>query len=168
LQAREAFDRVREGGCRVGKHEASIRITIRDAVAEDASVLSDLAAQLGYPTASKDVIARLRRLKGKTDERVIVAADNGSRVVGWTTVRITKHMYSDPFVELSGFVVDQGARGMGVGKTMMSAVENWARERSISTVRLNANVMRTEAHKFYKAVGFENVKQQYVFQKRVE
>jgi GNAT superfamily N-acetyltransferase len=149
----------------VSIHERPTEISIRDAVVEDAAVLSDLAAQLGYPTAVDEIASRLARLKSKPGERVIVAADGANRAVGWTTVRITEHMYGEPFVEVSGFVVDQKARGQGVGRTMMHGVEKWATDRGLSKVRLNANAMRPEAHKFYKTIGFQSIKQQFVFQK---
>jgi GNAT superfamily N-acetyltransferase len=142
-------------------------VEIRDAQVREASSLARLADQLGYPTEIAQIESRLKRIDGRRDERVIVAADEGQNVLGWTTVRVVEHMYGDAFVEISGFVVDKEARGRGVGRKMMAEVERWAKQTGHSSIRLNANVARTGAHEFYKALGFEQIKQQIVFRKSV-
>jgi GNAT superfamily N-acetyltransferase len=147
--------------------EKELDILVRDAQVNDAAVLAQLAGQLGYPTGAASIEGRLRRMEGKLDERVIVSVEAGQSVVGWTTVKVVEHMYGSAYVEISGFVVDQEHRGQGIGKTMMAEVERWAREKGYPTIRLNANILRTGAHQFYKALGFTQAKQQYVFQKEL-
>jgi ribosomal protein S18 acetylase RimI-like enzyme len=142
-------------------------ITIRDARASDSPTLATLADQLGYKVKVEDITKRLNKLPHKLDERVIIAEDTSGAVVGWTTFRITEHIHNDPYVEISGFVVDQQSRGKGIGKTMMKEVEQWTIGKGLSTIRLSANVTRTGAHKFYEAIGFKQTKQQFAFRKDI-
>ena len=140
---------------------------IRDAHIDDSEAIASLAEQLGYSVSVEEVALRLRRLSLRPDQRVIVAETEKAEVVGWTTFEITEHIHSAPYVEVSGFVVEQRFRGKGVGKKMMEEVERWSRERGFLTIRLHANVTRKPAHLFYQAIGFEKIKEQYSFQKKI-
>ena len=140
------------------------RMATRDAEEGDAVRLAELAGQLGYPSTAGEIGRRLSRYAGLENERVIVAVDGG-RVVGWTSVAIIDHFYLAPYVEISGLVVDSGSRGRGLGSLLIAEVERWAAEKRIGTVRLRANVVRAEAHRFYEKRGFVNRKTQYSFEK---
>jgi GNAT superfamily N-acetyltransferase len=142
-------------------------ISLRRAVESDASRISELASQLGYTVSAEDIAATLAQHAHHSDSRVIVAVD-GASVVGWTTFRIARHIHSDPAVEISGFVVDQEQRRRGIGKAMMAFVESWAIEEGTPRVRLNANIKRKEAHRFYEALGFKKIKEQIAFQKELQ
>lgn len=98
--------------------------------------------------------------------RIIVAEVDGV-VVGWTSVDVVEHFYLEPYVGVSGLVVDAAYRGKGVGKRLIRAVEDWARAQGLAVVRLSANVARTDAHGFYDRNGFTRVKTQYAFMKRL-
>ena len=142
------------------------RLTTRDAEVEDAARLAELASQLGYPSTGGEIGRRLARYAGLEDERVIVAVCEG-RVVGWTSAAVVDHFYLPRYVEISGLVVDSGMRGRGTGALLVAEVERWAVEKRVGTVRLRANVVRAEAHRFYEKRGFANRKTQYTFEKPV-
>lgn len=42
----------------------------------------------------------------------------------------------------------------------MEAAEQWAKENDIYTMRLNSGLSRKEAHQFYRALGFDEKKEQ--------
>jgi GNAT superfamily N-acetyltransferase len=69
--------------------------------------------------------------------------------------------------EVAGLVVDKDCRGQGVGKELMKAVEGWAKEKDCVIVSLRSNIIRKEAHTFYKNIGYEIVKEQYTFRKKI-
>uniref|UniRef100_UPI004049BEA2 GNAT family N-acetyltransferase n=1 Tax=Flavobacterium sp. TaxID=239 RepID=UPI004049BEA2 len=74
---------------------------------------------------------------------------------GWLTVRI----YSGRQLEIDHFVIDEKIRSGGFGKTFISLLEDWAKEKNCKTVELNAYVQSDKAHKFYfqneyKVLGF--------------
>jgi len=143
------------------------QITIRTARAEDAPILSKLAAQLSYPCNEGDVRSRIQQSAGLEDEDVLVAEKEGM-VVAWTSVKVVRHFYLDPFVEISGFVVDETCRSQGVGGKLMEAAALWVKNKGYHTLRLKANVTRKDAHRFYENNGFKRTKEQYVFVRAIE
>lgn len=139
-------------------------LRIRDALPEDCGRLAALAGQLGYPCDARQVRERISPYLGGERCRIIVA-EAGGVVVGWTSLDLVEHFYLDPFVEISGFVVDEGCRGRGIGKAIMDEAVEWARGKGCSLLRLKANALRKDAHRFYENYGFRKVKEQYVFVK---
>ena len=70
-----------------------------------------------------------------------------------------------PEAIVQALVVDHAARGSGVGKIMMAAVETWAKDRGFTSVALASNVARTEAHTFYEAIGYQRAATSHLFRK---
>ena len=138
-------------------------VTTRDASIEDADRLSDLASQLGYPVEAKAVAHRLEKYRGNPDERVIVAI-KGAHVIGWTSAGVVDHFYTPVYVEISGLVVDSANRGAGAGKSLVDEVKRWTRKKGISSLKLRANVIRNDAHRFYEREGFRKRKEQIMFE----
>jgi ribosomal protein S18 acetylase RimI-like enzyme len=143
-------------------------VLIRDARIADSGAVARLAEQLGYSVTIEDIEARLGKLRSRIDEITIVAENGEGVVVGWATFGITEHIHSEPYVEVSGFIVDQDFRNNGIGKTMMDEVERWTKAKGLLTIRLHANVIRKAAHLFYQAIGFEKIKEQYAFRKELK
>jgi GNAT superfamily N-acetyltransferase len=137
-------------------------ITIREATQADSVSIARLAEQLGYAVAAGEISTRLALIREGGDERVLVA-EGEQGVVGWTTCAAVTHIHTCPYVLVSGFVVDQDQRGRGIGRELMKEVEAWARLKGLTSVRLNAHVKREAAHRFYEALGFQKVKEQYSF-----
>ena len=52
-------------------------------------------------------------------------------------------------------VVGSAHRGLGVGRALISAAEDWARERGARNVMLTTHKLRCGAHRFYRSVGYE-------------
>ena len=81
------------------------------------------------------------------------------------------HVYrvleSDPMVEIGGLVVDRQARNRGIGRALLTAVEDWAISREIEVVSLRSNSLRIEAHAVYHRFGYTVPKTQLVFRKNL-
>jgi GNAT superfamily N-acetyltransferase len=86
-------------------------------------------------------------------------------VVGWTHVVPRLHLEEVPFCELAGLVVADGARGAGIGRSLLQAAERWAREHGHTRFRVRSNVVRERAHGFYRREGYAERKRQVVFEK---
>ncbi len=134
---------------------------------EDAGAAARLATQLGYPSTAEQIERRFRALERSEDARVFIAEDPGGSPVGWVHVFGRRLLESDPDAEVGGLVVDETARGRGIGKALMASAEAWARERGYGIVSIRSNVIRTEAHEFYKGLGYEVLKSQYKLRKRL-
>lgn len=147
---------------------ANVReVTIRKPRSGDAAAITGLCFQLGYPTDPEGVAARLKGLAEDEEHAVYVAELAGKGVVGWVHGFIYKPFHCDFMAEIAGLVVDEACRGRGVGKRLMLAVEAWAGEKGCSSIGLRSNVIRKEAHTFYKNLGYEIIKESYTFRKKI-
>jgi GNAT superfamily N-acetyltransferase len=133
----------------------------------DAEGVAALSTQLGYPSTAEQTLRRFRGIADAPDARVWVAEDQGGAIVGWIHLFGNRLLESDPDIEIGGLVVHEDARGRGVGRALVSAAEDWARERGYSVVSVRSNVIRKEAHEFYKGLGFEPTKSQFKFRKKL-
>jgi GNAT superfamily N-acetyltransferase len=88
-------------------------------------------------------------------------------VIGWVHVHEGRLVDSDPRAEVSALIVAEGYQGRGAGRLLMEHAERWARSRGFQTVLLRSNVIRTRAHAFYEKLGYETIKSQKVFRKKL-
>lgn len=140
---------------------------IRRATPADETNIADLSAQLGYPATAAEIATRLKTLLQSEDHVVFVAADADDAAVGWIHAFLTQRVESDPFIEIGGFVVSELYRGMGIGKRLLSAVEEWCRSRGVPKLRVRTRIEREDARAFYTGAGFILNKEQRVFDKRI-
>jgi GNAT superfamily N-acetyltransferase len=141
--------------------------TIRPMETGDAAEISRLCDALGYPNTSDAVARRFSLLSSSTRDVVFVAL-NGGAVVGWAHAFLSVLLETDPFVEIGGIVVAEAARRRGAGRLLMSAAEQWAVSHGCVEVRLRSNVLRDGAHRFYESLGYQRLKTQYTFAKRIK
>lgn len=133
---------------------------IREATAADAAALAALSTQLGYPAQPGEAAERLAALG---PEGAVLVAEAHGAVLGWIHVCGIRFFQSPPFAEVGGLVVDEAARGKGVGKLLVEAGARWAAERGYRKLRVRSNVVREDAHRFYERESFRRVKTQAVF-----
>ena len=138
---------------------------IRPATSADAAALAELSGQLGYPTDVGTMHERLALVRSANVGEVFVAIDENGLVAGWTHVVPRLHLEEIPFAELAGLVVDERARGGGVGKRLLLAAESWTTEHGFARLRVRSNVIRDRAHRFYLREGYVERKRQVVFDK---
>lgn len=138
---------------------------IRPADMADAATIARLCAQLGYPSTAEDVERRLAQTGRDADGAVFVADSPGDGVIGWVHVRALHLLTRDACAEIGGLVVDKTRRGRGIGGRLMAAAENWARQQGLGTLRLRSNVIRDEAHAFYRGRGYDSSKTSLLFTK---
>jgi GNAT superfamily N-acetyltransferase len=135
---------------------------VRPCRLSDAQAVADLATELGYPTGAEQAGSRLAWLLGREEDAVFAAELDGA-VVGWLHAREVRSLESEPCGEIAGLVVAAPHRGRGFGKALVRAALAWAAERGLPTLRVRSNVVRAEAHSWYRAAGFEVLKTQAVF-----
>ncbi len=113
-----------------------------------ARLLPQLNPQLPVPT-----IERLRASIADPAVTLLLARD-GDQIVGTTTVIV----YTTPFwikARLDEVVVDESARGKGVGAALVQASLDLAREKGAEVVELQSGVHRKEANRLYPRMGFK-------------
>ena len=87
------------------------------------------------------------------------------RLLGWIHVSVIETMESESFAEIRGLVVSESYRGSGIGRQLVAAAEQWAHKKHCSRIRVRTNIVRIDAHAFYKKLGFVSKKTQHVFDK---
>jgi len=140
-------------------------ISIRAMVAGDAPAVARLATQLGYPSSARQIERRWETVCSSGDSEALVAVGPDGAVLGWIHVFQTRLLESDPVAEIGGLVVDEGARGRGIGAMLVVSAEAWAVGREFSAVTVRSNVIRKEAHAFYQKLGYSAQKSQVKFRK---
>lgn len=139
---------------------------IRKAKATDYVELQKLSFEdLGYECDVELVKSRLENLD-PNNECVFIAEVN-SKVVGYVHIIIFNTLYYRSMANIQGMVVAKEHQRKGYGKELMNAAENWAREKGIEMIRLNSGFIRPEAHQFYRAIGYNNEKEQIRFMKEL-
>ena len=132
-----------------------IRIqVVREATADLQSALARLLPQLN-PTLEVPDMERLRRLIADPAVTLLLAVD-GDDIVGTTTVIV----YTTPFwikARLDEVVVDDSARGKGVGEALVKAALDIGRERGAQVAELQSGrgPARQAAHRLYLRLGFK-------------
>jgi predicted N-acetyltransferase YhbS len=137
-------------------------VHIRQMASEDAAAVAALSRQLGYPLSSQQILQNINEVRRSKDHDAFVAIYD-SHVVGWIGLARAFMIESLPFCEINGLVVDEDHKGKGIGKLLVEKAKKWAKEKGNDTLRLRCNVKRTEAHQFYRHLGFKETKQQTAF-----
>ena len=146
----------------------AIAVRVRVMAESDVDAVHALTAQLGYAADIATTLARVRAVLASVVADAFVAENSDGRVVGWAHVFAAPFVESGPSAEMGGLVVEEAARGRGIGRALVRRVEEWARQRGLREICLRSNVIRTEAHAFYEGLGFTIQKSQCKFRKEIE
>lgn len=129
---------------------------IRECEAEDAAQLASLMGQLGYPIEVEAMERNVVKFSSLPNQEVWVA-EMGGEVVGCVAVTLTHYFHAErAFTRVLAMIVDEAARGKGVGQLLMPAAEAWAKENRCSHIEVTSGAHREElgAHAFYEKLGF--------------
>ena len=139
-----------------------MEIKIREINANDASAVSELSVQLGYTLSVVETREQIEKVIATYGHCAFVAVAQ-EKIVGWIHAFTAITIESKPFVEISGLVVNEYCRSMGIGKKLVTRIREWAIEKGISSLRVRTNTKRLETHLFYSRIGFKELKEQKVF-----
>lgn len=140
-------------------------LLVRAIAHEDAASVAELSAQLGYEVSVAAIEDRIRGLSSCVESQVAFVACVNAEVVGWIEAAILHHLQSAAHALITGLVVRDGMRSLGVGKRLCAEVEAWSRRNGIAVLRVTSRMSREGAHRFYLREGFEQTKTSAVFEK---
>lgn len=130
-------------------------VTIRSAVPEDAPVVAGLLRQLGYDMGAADAAKCLGAL-GRTPSDQVLVATGGGTVIGVMALHWTRMLqYRAPIARITTLVVDEQARGRGIGRLLVEAGMGTARLAGCEVIELTTSLRREGAQAFYRSLGFE-------------
>lgn len=142
-------------------------MTLRPATPADAAAIAALSGELGYAASAEEMAARLSRILPQDGHLVLVALGERGEPVGWIHAAEQEVLEAGFRCTILGLVVGERARRGGVGRGLVAAVEAWAAGRGHRDVTVRSAVPRAESHPFYLGLGYERVKTQHVYRKRL-
>lgn len=112
--------------------------------------------ELGYDVNLEIVKKQIRKLTNDNKHHIIIGFENEQtrKIIGFIHAELYESLYMDTGLNILGLAVDSNFQGQGIGKKLMSSIEDYALKNNISYIRLNSNVRRIEAHKFYESIGY--------------
>lgn len=127
-------------------------ITILDA--KEIQKISDY--ELGYDVNLDIVKKQIEKLTKDNNHHIIIGFENEQtrKIIGFVHAEFYESIYMDTGLNILALAVNSNFQGQGIGKKLMSFIEDYALKNNISFIRLNSNVRRTEAHKFYESIGY--------------
>ncbi len=140
-------------------------LTIRSATLQDAPALAALSGELGYPATEAALYARLLEISQRADHAIFVAEAAQAGLIGWVHVYTSHLLERDLQAEIGGLVVSAAHRRLGAGRQLMRRAEQWALAHQCEAVCLRSNLLREEAHAFYRQAGYEVTKTSLTFRK---
>ncbi len=156
------------GGTNSGKGQEEgfcVNFIIRRCEVSDSNAICELnRAELGYDypeNATKEKLEML--LKSRKDKIFVACVDDV--VVGYIHANDYDVIYAPHMKNVMGIAVASSCKRQGIGKALLSCVEDWAKNTGADGVRLNSGSKRTAAHDFYRNCGYDEDKQQIRFLK---
>jgi GNAT superfamily N-acetyltransferase len=135
-------------------------VSVRPATGSDADAIQRLYRELvpGDRNIQVDP-ARVEALGSDAHNRLFVLEVDG-QVCGtaFLTVCLDSMYGFKPFGTVENLIVASTHRGRGLGRALMSAVEEEARSRGCTKLMLLSSVARVEAHAFFSRIGFDGEK----------
>jgi GNAT superfamily N-acetyltransferase len=129
-------------------------------------MIARLVTELGYPTSTAQMSARLNRLLTSSNDVVFVAeATDPAVVVGWIHGTLSQCLEADYRMEIAGLVVNEEFHRRGIGTALVRRVETWASGQGAVQASVRCRTTRPEAHLFYERLGYRQTKTQLVLRK---
>jgi len=128
---------------------------IRAATERDAPEIARLLTALGHPTATAATRDRWPEWSA-AGNAALVAADASERLIGVVTLhRMTVLHRPRPVGRITALIVDETARGRGVGRALVAAAEAELARAGCGLLEITSNFRLVEAHAFYAHLGYE-------------
>ena len=143
-------------------------VEIREAQLKDFESIYHLnCEEMGYKYSQEDTKKNLSKLlERKCDKILVVTKDD--EVIGYIHANDYELIYAPPMKNIMGIAVFTKYKKQGIGKLLLSGIEEWAKETGAKGVRLVSGSSRVGAHEFYHHCGYSGDKQQLNLKKYVD
>ena len=96
------------------------------------------------------------------EDRLLLAVE-GECLYGYAHIGIAHDLIDADTAVVVSVIVREDRRRQGIGSRLIAAAETWARQSGRSRLLLRTNVVRTGAHAFFVALGYEGSSTQLEF-----
>ena len=143
-------------------------IIVRECKPDDIEALYRLNRdELGYDYPEEQMYVRLLELLKRPSDMILVA-ESPDGVCGYIHAVDYDLLYHAHMKNIMGIAVDSRYRRQGIGRRLLEAVEQWARDTGAEGIRLNSGSERAGAHAFYESCGYTRKKMQANFNKMLK
>lgn len=140
---------------------------IRDARVTDAEAIWKLnTEEMGYTYSLEATKGKLIKLLTDVNNRIFVAVADGM-IVGYIHANGYELLFAPSMRNVMAIAVSSAYKRNGIGRALLTEVEQWAVESGSTGVRLVSGETRTAAHEFYRSCGYESNKKQLNFKKMI-
>lgn len=142
-----------------------MNLQIRQCEISDAEAIYELnLKEMGYDYPKEKTEEKIKKLLKSDKDKILVALIDDI-VVGYVHANDYDVIYAPHMKNIMGIAVSGHFKKKGIGRALLSAIEDWARKNSAAGIRLVSGAMRTGAHEFYRHCGYVAEKQQINFKK---
>ena len=121
---------------------------------DSVSQIANLLTQLRGREVDIDAIrADTEAIVGSSNRTILVAMSD-DEIIGMAVINIVIKVGKRE-ARIDEVVVDESARGTGLGRKLMEAAINWAWDKSCNSIELTSKPAREAANKLYQKLGFE-------------
>ena len=142
---------------------------IRAIKQKDAEAIKSICkSELGHKTTVALLGQRIEELSNDDHYYIMAFVDpNTEHVLGFIQAEKYNLLYGENGWNIIALAVKSKAQGRGIGKQLLLSLEDHANKMGYTFVRLNSNIVRTEAHAFYEHLGYRCDKSQKRFIKYI-
>jgi GNAT superfamily N-acetyltransferase len=124
-------------------------VSVRRAEPRDVAALAGLLGELGYPVSRGQLRERIARLPEST---TVFVTDDVSAMAALDVRNVLQ--LDTPRAQVVALVVRADARGRGLARELLSALEDAARAAGCEHLTVVSGDHRPDAHAAYRALGF--------------
>ena len=127
-----------------------IRKTVLESVSKEEAAMSDM-----WIDGILSIVTANLRGEGELKNEAFVLKRKGGKRCGMLWMGESKDQYTcDDTGYIIGIYVDEELRGLGLGKALMDAAEQWCAGKGFMSVTLNVGLWNKGARDLYESVGF--------------
>lgn len=138
-----------------------MQVRIHPASPNDAPAAVGLMAELAefsHGQVDAGVEERFRAMIKLPTHGIFVAENDNGHVVGLLTISQRWTLWhTGPCALIEELIVDEGARGQGVGRALIQTAIAWAKGQGCSEIEVSTEADNLKAQAFYRGLGFESV-----------
>lgn len=136
-------------------------MVIRDADENDALILSQLLAQLGYPASIDESKQRIQFYRQEGYKLLMGDLDNQS--IGFIALHWYRAIHHPEMIgRVVAFCIDEHHRGKGWGSQLLLYAEGFFQNLRCVKIELTSNLRRKESHEYYFRRGYEQRSMHFV------
>lgn len=137
-----------------------MEVILRKATEEDVPGLDAVMQVISDEPGNFNKMRGLVRRMERDEQKYLLVAELEGEIVGSLLGVVFEDICKDcrPILLVENVAVLEKCQGLGIGRKMFEEIERWGREQNCHYEMLVSGLSRTGAHKFYGALGFEEVK----------